>query len=102
MKRIRNRKLLQYKRRRYSLLLRSFRMSMLESGQEIADWRDAAEFEARIAAKLANPKWAVCRHGDTCIEYGGDKEDVWIWRCETCRMKWAMIAVEEEMDGLSV
>ena len=63
------------------------------------DWQDAAEFEARVAAKLANPRWAGCRHGDSCIEYGGDKEDIWLWGCEWCRLKHARIEVEEEMDA---
>lgn len=64
------------------------------------NWRDAAEFEQRVAAKLADPTWTVCRYGDSCIEYGGDKEDAWIWLCEVCRIKYARLQVEEEMDDV--
>lgn len=54
---------------------------------EAAMWKDAAEFEARTAAKLANR----CRNtrpctGEPCKE------------CEARRLKQARLAVEEEME----
>ena len=63
------------------------------------DMHDAAMFEAMVAARLANPKWAVCRNSDSCLEFGGHKDERWVWDCEWCRLKHAYLAVEEEMDG---
>ena len=64
------------------------------------DWQEAAEFEARVAAKLANPQWAVCWHSDSCLEFGGSKDEPrWVWDCEWCRLKHARLQVEEEMNA---
>lgn len=63
------------------------------------DWQEAAEFEARVAAKLANPHWAVCWNSDSCLEFDGSKDEPrWWWNCEWCRLKHARLQVEEEMD----
>ena len=63
------------------------------------EWRDAAEFEARVARKLAIPivsNGRPCPWGESnlCICEG---EGVWLG-CEGSRLKWARLAVEEEMD----
>ena len=64
------------------------------------DFKEAAEFEARVAAKLANPQWAVCWNSDSCLEFGGSKDEPhWVWDCEWCRLKQARLQVEEEMDA---
>ena len=61
---------------------------------------EAAKFEARVAAKLANPQWAVCWNSDSCLEFGGSKDEPrWVWNCEWCRLKHARLQVEEEMDA---
>ena len=63
-------------------------------------YEDAALFEARVAAKLANPQWAVCWNSDSCLEFGGSKDEPrWVWDCEWCRLKYARLQVEEEMNG---
>ena len=57
------------------------------------DWIDAAEFEARVAARLAGA-WAIGE--DMCFNNHCqlfDKD-----RCTACYLKNARIAVEEEMD----
>ena len=56
------------------------------------DWIDAAEFEARVAARLAGA-WAIGE--DMCFNSHCqlfDKD-----RCTACYLKNARIAVEEEM-----
>lgn len=63
---------------------------------------EAAEFESRVAAKLANPKWSVCWNSDSCIEFGGHKDERWVWNCEWCRLKHARLQVEEMMDELPI
>lgn len=71
-----------------------------EEGVELEDIQDAAEFEARVAAKLANPQWAVCWNSDSCLEFDGSKDEPrWWWNCEWCRLKHARLQVDEEMDG---
>ena len=65
-----------------------------------AQLRDAAEFEARVARKLAIPivsDGRPCPWGESnlCICEG---EGVWLG-CEGSRLKWARLAVEKEMDG---
>ena len=61
---------------------------------------DAALFEARVAAKLANPQWAVCWNSDSCLEFDGSKDEPrWWWNCAWCRLKHARLQVEEEMDA---
>lgn len=57
------------------------------------DWIDAAEFEARVAARLAGA-WAIGE--DMCFNNHCqlfDKD-----RCTACYLKNARIAVEKEMD----
>lgn len=59
----------------------------------VPDYRDAAEFEARVAARLAGA-WAIGE--DMCFNNHCqlfDKD-----RCTACYLKNARIAVEEEMD----
>lgn len=58
-----------------------------------ADFRDAAEFEARVAAKLAQNTQAV-----PCIEHGCPHGMPLIWLCVSCRLKYARLAVEAEME----
>lgn len=61
------------------------------------DWIDAAEFEARVAARLAGA-WAIGE--DMCFNNHCqlfDKD-----RCTACYLKNARIAVEEEMDNDAV
>lgn len=58
------------------------------------DYRDAAEFEARVAERLAGA-WAIGE--DMCFNNHCqlfDKD-----RCTACYLKNARIAVEEEMDN---
>lgn len=58
----------------------------------VSDYRDAAEFEARVAARLAGA-WAIGE--DMCFNNHCqlfDKD-----RCTACYLKNARIAVEEEM-----
>ena len=57
------------------------------------DFRDAAEFEARVAAKLAQNTQAV-----PCIEHGCPHGMPLIWLCVSCRLKYARLAVEAEME----
>lgn len=60
-------------------------------------YRDAAEFEARVAARLAGA-WAIGE--DMCFNNHCqlfDKD-----RCTACYLKNARIAVEEEMDNDAV
>lgn len=66
------------------------------SYDRLADFIDASEFEARVAVKLAQneymfipcylsgTKWDDCPHED--------------WDCNQCRIKYARLAVEQEMD----
>ena len=66
------------------------------SYDRLADFIDAAEFEALVAVKLAQneymfiscylsgTKWDDCPHED--------------WDCNQCRIKYARLAVEQEMD----
>jgi hypothetical protein len=78
---------------------------MLESGQEILDWMEAAEFEARVAAKLTElAHWIAQGIGadmectDLCdaSEICEKAEEM---PCKWCFLKWAHLAVEEEMDA---
>lgn len=65
------------------------------------DYTSADDFEARVAAKLANPLWGVCWNSDSCLEFGGSKDEPrgW-WNCQWCRLKHARLQVEEEeMNG---
>ena len=103
MKRIRNRKFLKAKRVQYSLLLRVYRMSMQEFFQTASELKDEAEFEARVAAKLAlynastmdwmsnviSPAcWETCRGRRFCEGK---------LSCAEATLAAARLAVEEEM-----
>ena len=61
-------------------------------------FRDAAEFEARVAAKLASMDYAdvPCAHGMRifCPRPGKAKQDCGTW----CLMREARLAVEAEME----
>ena len=61
--------------------------------EDAQDFRDAAEFEARVAAKLAQNTQAV-----PCIEHGCPHGMPLIWLCVSCRLKYARLAVEAEME----
>lgn len=101
MKRIRNRKALMDNRRRYSRLLRSFRLSMLESGQEIIDWQDAAFFEARVAARVAQLARYGCKNVDTGMECPGWHICAYTQPHPSCApylLQWVRLQIEEEMD----
>lgn len=55
-------------------------------------FRDAAEFEARVAARMARTEaFIICE--EICRNNGN------IQNCTECRMKWARLAVEEEMEN---
>ena len=55
------------------------------------DFRDAAEFEARVAAKLAYfDIYRPCADDGRCIELP--------MPCQSCRIKHARLAVEAEME----
>lgn len=57
----------------------------------IHELEDAAEFSERVALKIAST------HGgfSFCDEYCGRYN---IYDCRWCRLKWARLAVEEEME----
>lgn len=57
-----------------------------------SDYRDAAEFEARVAAKLATYEYTDPCNGKTRCPYAGKG-----WSCRRCNLKHARLAVEEEM-----
>jgi hypothetical protein len=63
----------------------------VEDGQ---DYRDAAEFEARVAAKLATYEYTDPCLGKTICPYAGKG-----WTCSRCNLKHARLAVEEEMEN---
>ncbi|WP_300709673.1 hypothetical protein [uncultured Desulfovibrio sp.] len=62
------------------------------------DYRDAAEFEARVAEKLAKSICVVCPENKngrcTTRQNYAQRADI-----EACRMRHARIAVEEEIDS---
>lgn len=63
-----------------------------------ANYRDAAEFEARVAAKLSRMDWedVPCAHGMSlfCPKKGGPHINCGAW----CLMREARLAVEAEME----
>lgn len=65
-----------------------------EDGVELKTMQDAADFEARVAAKLAHYVRTPC------VTSLGDCPH---WRkgahCPRCRLKHARLQVEEELDG---
>ena len=73
------------------------------------DYKDAAEFEARVAALLATRefKWLEypCEYGDdTCHHIpcppGEDRAEHRLWCRRWCKLKIARLAVEREMEKL--
>ena len=64
------------------------------------DYQDAAEFEARVAAKLSRMDWedVPCAHGMSlfCPKKGGPHINCGAW----CLMREARLAVEAEMEQL--
>jgi hypothetical protein len=56
-------------------------------------YRDAAEFEARVAAKLANYDYTDPCLGKRHCPYAGKG-----WTCSRCNLKQARLAVEAEME----
>lgn len=70
------------------------------SSHTLDDYRDAAEFEARVAAKLTLEEPCPLPENadlDECPYFTED--DGSAFSCRWCRLKRARIAVEEEMDG---
>lgn len=71
----------------------------------ILELQEAAKFEARVAAKLANIHFgtedcAYCSNHIPVNEYCGEcKTASSDKRCLACRLKYARLAVEEEMDA---
>lgn len=68
------------------------------------DWKDAAEFEGRVAARLATDRgwWTPCIETHKCEEtvHFPSKFGIENWgKCDWCKLKWARLLVEEEMDG---
>lgn len=59
----------------------------------IPDYKDDAEFEARVAKKLSIERGYVNEYGRCTI--GTHCPNI---LCEECRLKYARIQVEEEMD----
>lgn len=65
----------------------------------LIDYRDAAEFEARVAEKLTLKEPCPLPENadlDDCPYFTED--DGSVFSCRWCRLKRARIAVEEEMD----
>ena len=65
---------------------------------ERPNWKDCAEFEARVAAKLAGTGPEPCEHGK--VKHCPWPRSVIEGKrmCSFCRMKYARVEVEEEMD----
>ena len=69
----------------------------------LIDYRDAAEFEARVAEKLTLKEPCPLPENadlDDCPYFIEDEESA--FSCRWCRLKRARIAVEEEMDNDAV
>lgn len=61
------------------------------------DWKDAAEFEARVAVYLAKSPCLTCPDNPrNCPRENTPEKGRPFW--EACRMKHARIAVEQEME----
>jgi len=63
---------------------------------DLFDMRDAAEFEARVAARLAERDDSYQRCGKCPSKFKGVSCN---HDAKACRLLWARIVVEEEMDG---
>ena len=61
-------------------------------GRVREDYKDAAEFSERVALKIASTHGGFSFCDESCGRYN-------IHDCRWCRLKWARLAVEEEMDG---
>lgn len=70
-----------------------FSLSGLELFVFEKGYRDAAEFEARVAEKLARNT-----HPVPCIEHGCPHKMPTVLLCEPCRLKYTRLAVEAEME----
>ena len=72
---------------------------------QVAELREAAEFEARVAAKLAKASWGdILLHcTSACPWHSMDPKDstrcVHSFNLSFCRLRAARCAVEEEFDG---
>ena len=61
----------------------------------LTDWQEAAEFESRVAKKLASSDtWDPCKHGYVCPFWTSPDRT-----CAWCHIRTARLEVEEEMDG---
>ena len=69
---------------------------------ELQDWKDAAEFEARVAARLALgcESQTPC-HGSWRANWKRCNLRKDYWDCADCFLKVARLAVEEKMDANS-
>lgn len=63
----------------------------------VPDYRDAAEFEARVAAELARPNMAMCPCWTGDCEY--KRQSGYGAVCRACRLKYAHLAVEADMEA---
>lgn len=60
------------------------------------DYRDAAEFEARVAAELARPNMSMC----PCWMHDCDyKRSGYGAVCRSCRLKYARLSAEQDMEA---
>ena len=62
--------------------------------KDVLDWQEAAAFESKVAAKLAAWEQELllpCMETATCRHHPEN--------CPWCRLKYARLAVEEEMDA---
>lgn len=63
------------------------------------DWQDAAEFEARVAAKLAEMHQHIQSWGGVCDECPAYDECSDTPCCKSKFLKYARLTVEEEMEN---
>ena len=81
----------------------SYRVPWLKDGYSLdEDLREAAEFEARVAAQLLEYHVLIMQQGGICEECVawnecGDAET----QCKPLLMKYARITVEEEMEDVN-
>lgn len=75
------------------------------------DYREAAEFEATVAAKLARQAMKYvcekypCRHGRPALGCMRDKTKLtgpYAVHCENCFLREVRLQVEEEMDNVDI
>ena len=95
------RKWLRHRKERTCLYCPTIPQSMCAMGErpyrcaiDDVDWKDAAEFSERVAEKLAE------HQQDRCVKNNGFCINLTDYHtCQFCRLKYARLAVEEEMDG---